>query len=825
MLVLSYLPFANIDLTAVSLNEKRTALIENKSTSNEANQNTLKAINAELTIKREELEKTYLKASVQFNTLINAKASAEILNEETQKQLEKIRPLKESISLLEEQWKKTSEESLDQDFDALWHQPDTTIGQLVIDYGSSNYVYVMPPEISGLKIHISSQLSVPRALWGEMLELVLAGYGIGIKEVSPFLRQLSFLRINPSGLATLTDSRDELMLMSDEDKVAFLLTPEPADVRRVMQFLEKFSPQEQISIQQVGGSILIIGYVRELNELLKIAGFITSPKLSNTWRLVTLQKGNAEEMARMLGALFDTDAGRSDNPIMMGHGDKGGLPLFGQEPIQGLKVVLLKHPGQSLFLVGAKDLIDKACKIIEDVESTIGDVQERTIYWYACRHSEAEELAKVLSQVYGRLLNLNQPATPKNPITPSIRVVEQKIKTPEPAQPGTVVQAPPLIAPSTPEKQKSGSLNENFIVDPKTNSIVMVVENYILPKLKELVHKLDVPKQMVQIDVLLFEKRIGDSSSFGMNLLRMGHAASKKHRDSLVWNNHDRGERRHHKHKHKDGEEGKEPEDPYTDKLDNFVPEFSKGILEYAMSRAKTGFLPFDLVFQFLLTQENIQINANPSVTTVNQTPAKIAVVDQISINTGAVPFGHDKVENSYTRAEYGITIQITPTIHAKVDDDEHNSTEQKFITLATDLIFDTTRPGDHDRPSVTRRNVKNEVRVADGETVIIGGLRRKTQDGTQESVPFLGELPGIGKLFSTTALTSHSTEMFVFITPRIVPDAQEEMRKLRREDLLKRPGDTPDFLKEVEEARIKEKRFLFERSLELLFKTPDQIQ
>lgn len=818
------MPFSETGLKGVSLSEKRMALVDNKGSSGESNQIALKAINADLTLKREELNQAYSIANKHFITLINAKASQEVLNEETQKQLEIIKPLQESISLLEEQWKKTSEESLDQDFDALWHQPDTTIGQLVIDYGSSNFVYVMPPEISSLKIHISSQLSVPRALWGEMLEQVLAGYGIGIKQVSPFLRQLSFLRINPSGLSTITDSKEELLLMSDEEKVAFLLTPEPSDVRRVVQFLERFAPQEQISISQAGGSVLIVGYVREINELLKIAGFITSPKLTNTWRLVTLQKANAEEMARMLSALFETEGGRSDS--LMGQGDKGGMPpIFGQEPIQGLKVVLLKHPGQSLFLVGSKDLIDKACKIIEDVESTIGDVQERSIYWYACRHSEAEELAKVLSQVYGRLIGLSQPAA-KNPLPSSIRVIEQKIKSPaEPAQPGTIVTPPPLIAPSTQEKQKSGSLNENFIVDPKTNSIVMVVENYVLPKLKELVHKLDVPKQMVQIDVLLFEKRIGDSSSFGMNLLRMGHAASKKHRESLVWNNHDRGDKHHHKkrHKHRDNEDD-ELDDDSVD-FAHHLPEFGRGILEYAISRGKNGFLPFDLVFQFLLTQENIQINANPSVTTVNQTPAKIAVVDQISINTGAVPFGHDKVENAYTRAEYGITIQITPTIHAKVDDDEHSSNEPKFITLATDLIFDTTRPGEHDRPSVTRRNVKNEVRVADGETVIIGGLRRKTQDGTQESVPFLGELPGIGKLFSTTALTSHSTEMFVFITPRIVPDTQEEMRKLRREDLLKRPGDTPDFLREVEEARLKEKRKLFERSLEMLFKTPDQIQ
>ena len=116
------------------------------------------------------------------------------------------------------------------------------------------------------------------------------------------------------------------------------------------------------------------------------------------------------------------------------------------------------------------------------------------------------------------------------------------------------------------------------------------------------------------------------------------------------------------------------------------------------------------------------------------------------------------------------------------------------------------------------RRNIKNEVRVADGETIILGGLRRKMAADNRDAIPFLGELPGVGKLFGTSTMHDSSSEMFIFITPRIVPEPSEQLAEARKATLLKRPGDIPEFLQEVEAAKRGDKRALFERSFELIF-------
>ena len=61
-------------------------------------------------------------------------------------------------------------------------------------------------------------------------------------------------------------------------------------------------------------------------------------------------------------------------------------------------------------------------------------------------------------------------------------------------------------------------------------------------------------------------------------------------------------------------------------------------------------------------------------------------------------------------------------------------------------------------------------------------------------------------------------TEMFIFITPKIILDNEGESDRLRLEELAKRPGDIPEFLQRVEEAKNAEKGELFADSLKLLF-------
>ena len=339
----------------------------------------------------------------------------------------------------------------------------------------------------------------------------------------------------------------------------------------------------------------------------------------------------------------------------------------------------------------------------------------------------------------------------------------------------------------------------NFVVDPKTASILMVVRREELPKIKSLLKKLDVPKRMVQIDVMLVEKKLKDQKNVGIDLLNIGTTVEKRFYDR----------------------ERKE-EIKTIDNVTGIVFKDGKhgGLFEFIFRRPEQG-IPIDLNFMFLMQQEDVRINANPSVLAINQTQATIAIVDEISINNGSIiPAESLSVvaEKSYTRAQYGTTIVLTPTVH--LPDSDEQTDAPGFVSLKTDVTFDTREQSDHDdhKPNVMRRHIVNEVQIADGETVILGGLRRKMEEDKRDKIPFLGDLPGIGKLFGSLRSSETSNEMFIFITPHIIHDPIEDLRRLRQEEYQKRPGDIPEFLEKLDKAKLKERKRLFDNSFKVLF-------
>ena len=99
------------------------------------------------------------------------------------------------------------------------------------------------------------------------------------------------------------------------------------------------------------------------------------------------------------------------------------------------------------------------------------------------------------------------------------------------------------------------------------------------------------------------------------------------------------------------------------------------------------------MTYNFLLSQEDVRVSACPSVITLNQIPATIAITDQISINNGASPVDtqSNKVffQDSYERADFGITMTLTPTIHEPdLDDPDHVI----YVTLDNNISFENIK-------------------------------------------------------------------------------------------------------------------------------------
>lgn len=791
----------------------------------------LMQVNADIKTDQEELKRLYAQIEEIYKTNGNPNQYQELLDQ--------INEARDRLQVIENSWRDLAIQHGNSEAYALWHQPETTISQLILDYGSQDYVYLVPPDIGGIKISVDSNLLIPRASWGEMLDMLLSQNGIGYTQLNPFLRQLYFLKDNRSSLKLITNNREDLAMMPKDARVAFALTPEPADVRRTWLFLEKFINPNSTTLLQLGRDILIVGPVAEVQDLLKLQDFIATNRGDKEYKVFPVSRVDIEEMAKILAAIFDQTAPEEKSEVFIGPKERsagprpkpgGSAQIHG--PVNGLKIIPLAHVARALFLVGTKEEIYKAEQIIRQVESQVGEAREKLIFWYTARHSDPEELAEILNKIYALLMQAGggRPRGPNpirgddgkdhpppgfGPIPPSPALLPQPVQmipipTPDQIansiiqkerdllpsqlyqnsyyqQGGYVVNPLPVEPKSTPDP-KVTSNRANFIVDPKSGSIAMVVEAEILPKLKELIKKIDVPKRMVQIEALLFERRLSKQNNFGLNLLRIGDCASQVNSSCLAFS----------------GPLG--------------IP---TGIFEYMLSRKKSCNLPaYDFTYRFLMTQEDIQINASPSVVAVNQTPATIAIVEEISINTGIYnvnTVGGVTQEKAFTRAQYGITLDMTPTIHI-TEDGENPTDEPNYVTLDTDVTFDTRAGGlAPDRPDVVRRHITNQVNIPDGQTIILGGLRRKLTDDYKESIPFIGELPALGKFFSMRELSDNETEMFIFLTPTIIANPLEDFERIKCDEMKRRPGDIPEFLCGLVAAREWEKNRLLANSMVIL--------
>lgn len=759
--------------------------------------------------------------------------------------VEEIQDLQENIRMLEESWREMAARSgIQSDGYALWHQPETTVEQIVIDFGSSQYVYLIPPDIASIKLTVGSNIPIPNASWEGMLEGILTQSGIGIRQVNPFLRELFFLQKDLSDIQMITASRDDLLVLPPEARVCFVLAPEPSDVGRVFFFLDKFVNQASQVMQNLGRAIMVVASVSEIQEILKIYDFILASRKDLEYKIVPLLRVDAQEMAKIVNSIFEQfeqekeeveqKSTQAPTPSQRGaKGEQSARPAVApkrsgpdRRQVVALTVIPLEKVAQAVFLVGTKEEIEKAGEIIRSVEAQVGEATDKTIYQYVVKHSDPEELAEVMSKVYQmmQLEGITQEKTPAEgqqqaqvvqaPVKQEVNVRESPqtfIPRTEVFREGFYQQGQFVVNPTTAapgrsvEQRKVNVGRDNFIVELKSNSIVMVVEAFLLPKMKELLRKLDVPKKMVQIDVLLFERRLKRENDFGLNLLKIGSCASQTRKSCIAWN------------------------DILTNAAGSIIQD-NTGITRLIMSRRKgeLGNLPaFDIVYRFLMSQEDITLNASPSVVTVNQTEALIEVKEEISISTGTFEIPQTgtgaALKDAFVRAQYGITIRVTPTVHMH-DEEDPLGDQIDYITLNTDVTFDTfsrTTAANIDRPPVNTRHVVNEVRVPDGQSVIMGGLRRRNLNDNSDKIPFLGEIPGIGKLFSSTQLLTDDVEMIIFLKPKIIENPVEDFCRIRRIELTKRPGDIPSYLCCLNQALDYEKYRAFEGSMTILFGRP----
>jgi pilus assembly protein CpaC len=113
---------------------------------------------------------------------------------------------------------------------------------------------------------------------------------------------------------------------------------------------------------------------------------------------------------------------------------------------------------------------------------------------------------------------------------------------------------------------------------------------------------------------------------------------------------------------------------------------------------------------------------------------------------------------------EYGIRLNFIPTITPRGTIRLQVAPEVSALDFTNAIEI-----SGFDVPAITTRKVKTEVELSDGQSFVIGGLLDKTEAESFQKIPFIGDIPVLGKFFQSIQRTKTDTELIVIVTPVMV--------------------------------------------------------
>lgn len=170
------------------------------------------------------------------------------------------------------------------------------------------------------------------------------------------------------------------------------------------------------------------------------------------------------------------------------------------------------------------------------------------------------------------------------------------------------------------------------------------------------------------------------------------------------------------------------------------------------------------LLLHALQADQSVNILSTPSLTVMDNAPAEIKVGTGIPFPIGQyATTGGVNTVTPFVTVEYrdvGLNLKVTPQI-----------TSGDAIQLIIDQAVNSIGPIVESYPTTFNREVTTQVMIDDGDILVLGGLIRTEDRKEMSKVPYLGDIPGLGKLFQAEKNVMEKTNLMIFMRPVILRD------------------------------------------------------
>lgn len=287
----------------------------------------------------------------------------------------------------------------------------------------------------------------------------------------------------------------------------------------------------------------------------------------------------------------------------------------------------------------------------------------------------------------------------------------------------------------------------SVIVDSRTNTLIFKDTSESLENIRTMIEKIDIPVSQVMIEARIvnasdtFSKELGvrwglvHDSAHSQRRLQAGNSMN------TLWDIREAMSSGTYTHDAASGlavDLGAE----------NAVGRISFGLLNIADTI-------LDLELSAMQADNRGEVISSPKVLTADKQTAKILSGTKIPYQTSAL-----NGATTITFVDAALVLEATPNI-------THDG------KIGLDLLVSNGRPTTATNGSiaVSEDSIETSVILEDGQTVVLGGVFRNTVSNRVSKVPFLGDLPLVGRLFKNEVRQNDKEELLIFITPKIVND------------------------------------------------------
>ncbi len=290
-------------------------------------------------------------------------------------------------------------------------------------------------------------------------------------------------------------------------------------------------------------------------------------------------------------------------------------------------------------------------------------------------------------------------------------------------------------------------------VDARTNTLIINDTAQNIDKVRKMVDLLDIPVKQVMVEARIVRASTEFSKQMGVKWGILSQGINQNNdlliggSDQTLW-------------------DLKEPDDSgkYTiQRPDNLNVDL--GVTATGASRIAFGLISLsdfmlDLELSALQADGYGEVISTPKVLTADKQQAKVASGTQIPYQSA-----EGGGANAVSKTEFidaTLSLDVTPSItpEGKV---------QMNLQIKNDSIGGATPTGQY---TINKNEINTNVLVDNGETVVLGGIFEQQTINQQTKVPFLGDIPYLGRLFRKDVKSDNKSELLIFVTPRIVNDS-----------------------------------------------------